>query len=97
MKKEWVTHPIFFKKIIKVLNQLCSASLMITLSNSTKGLALLHQVVEIYGKVYTSDSLLEMVLYWQLNCTQLLKKIIKVLMVNGYISLLILFTIHISA
>ena len=42
---------------------------MITLSNNTKGLALLHQVVEIYGKVYTSDSLLEMVLYWGLNCT----------------------------
>ena len=31
----------------------------ITLSNNTKGLAfgLLHQVVEIYGKVYTSGSL----------------------------------------
>ena len=42
---------------------------MITLSNNTKGLALLHQVEEIYGKVYTSDSLLEMVLYWGINCT----------------------------
>ena len=29
---------------------------MITFSNNTKGLALLHQVEEIYGKVYTSDS-----------------------------------------
>ena len=29
---------------------------MITLSNNTKSLALLHQVEEIYGKVYTSDS-----------------------------------------
>ena len=37
---------------------------MITLSNNTKGLVLLHQVEEIYGKVYTSDSLLETVLYW---------------------------------
>ena len=42
---------------------------MITLSNNTKGLALLHQVEEIYGKVYTSDSLLETVLYWGMNCT----------------------------
>ena len=41
---------------------------MITRSNNTKGLALLHQVVEIYGKVYTSDSFLGAVLYWQLNC-----------------------------
>ena len=42
---------------------------MITLSNNTKGLALLHhQVEEIYGKVYTSDSLLETVLYWGINC-----------------------------
>ena len=32
---------------------------MITLSNNTKGLALLHQVEKIYGKVDTSDSLLE--------------------------------------
>ena len=52
MKKEWVTYPIVQKKF-KVLNLLCSASLMITLSNNTKGLALLHQVVEIYGKVYS--------------------------------------------
>ena len=43
---------------------------MITLSNNTKGLALLHQVEEIYGKVYTSDSLLETVLYWGINCTR---------------------------
>ena len=42
---------------------------MITLSYNTKGLALLHQVEEIYGKVYTSDSLLETVLYWGINCT----------------------------
>ena len=42
---------------------------MITLSNNTKGLALLQQVEEIYGKVYTSDSLLETVLYWGINCT----------------------------
>ena len=42
---------------------------MITLSNNTKGLALLHQVEEIYGKVYSSDSLLETVLYWGINCT----------------------------
>ena len=42
---------------------------MITLSNNTKGLDLLHQVEEIYGKVYTSDSLLETVLYWGINCT----------------------------
>ena len=42
---------------------------MITLSNNTKGLALLHQVEEIYEKVYTSDSLLETVLYWGINCT----------------------------
>ena len=41
---------------------------MITLSNNSKGLALLHQVEEIYGKVYTSDSLLETVLYWGINC-----------------------------
>ena len=41
---------------------------MITLSNNTKGLALLHQVKEIYGKVNTSDSLLETVLYWGINC-----------------------------
>ena len=41
---------------------------MITLSINMKGLALLHQVEEIYGKVYTSDSLLEMVLYWGINC-----------------------------
>ena len=41
---------------------------MITLSNNTKGLALLHQVEEIYGKVYTGDSLLETVLYWGINC-----------------------------
>ena len=39
---------------------------MITLSNNTKGLALLHQVEEIYGN--TSDSLLETVLYWGINC-----------------------------
>ena len=42
---------------------------MITLSNNTKGFALLHQVEEIYGKVYKSDSLLETVLYWGINCT----------------------------
>ena len=42
---------------------------MITLSNNTKGLALLHQVEDIDGKVYASDSLLEMVLYWGINCT----------------------------
>ena len=42
---------------------------MITLSYNTKGLALLQQVEEIYGKVYTSDSLLETVLYWGINCT----------------------------
>ena len=42
---------------------------MNTLSNNTKMLALLLQVVEIYGKVYISDSLLvETVLYWELNC-----------------------------
>ena len=41
---------------------------MITLSNNTKGLALLYQVEEIYGKVYTSESLLEKVLYWGINC-----------------------------
>ena len=41
---------------------------MNTLSNSTKGLALHHQVEEIYGKVYTSGSLLETVLYWGINC-----------------------------
>ena len=34
---------------------------MITLFNNSKGLALLNQIVEIYGKVYTSDSLLETV------------------------------------
>ena len=42
---------------------------MVTLSKNTKGSALLHQVEEIYGKVYTSDSLLETVLYWGINCT----------------------------
>ena len=42
---------------------------MITLSNNTNGLALLHKVVEIYGKVYTSDSLLQKVLFWLLNCS----------------------------
>ena len=41
---------------------------MITLTNNTKGLALLPQVEEIYGKVHTSDSLLETVLYWRINC-----------------------------
>ena len=41
---------------------------MITLSDYTIGLALLHQVEEIYGKVYTSDFLLEMVLYWGISC-----------------------------
>ena len=41
---------------------------MITLSDNTKGLALLHQVEEIYGKVYTSDSLLEMIFDWVINC-----------------------------
>ena len=33
-----------------------------------KMLALFHQAVEIYGKFYTSDSLLETVLYWRINC-----------------------------
>ena len=42
---------------------------MITHSNNTNGLALLNQVGEIYGKVYKSDSLLETVLYWEINCT----------------------------
>ena len=42
---------------------------MITLSNNTKGLALFHQVEEIYGKVYTCDSLWETVLYWEINGT----------------------------
>ena len=42
---------------------------MITLSNNTKRLVLLNQVEEIYGKVYTSDSLLETVLYWGINCS----------------------------
>ena len=46
---------------------------MITLSNNTKGLASIHQVEEIYGKVYTSDSLLEAVLYWGINCSVSLK------------------------
>ena len=41
---------------------------MITLSNNAKGLALPLQVEEIYGKVYTSDSLLETVLCWGINC-----------------------------
>ena len=44
---------------------------MITLSNNTKGLALLHQVGKIHGKVYTSDSLLETVLYWGINCNSI--------------------------
>ena len=44
---------------------------MITLSNNKKGLALLYQVEEIYGKVYTIDSLLETVLYWGINCTRI--------------------------
>ena len=44
---------------------------MITLSDNKKGLALLHQVEEMYGKVYTSDSLLETVLYWGIYCTYL--------------------------
>ena len=43
---------------------------MITLSNNTKCLALLHQVEEIYGKVYTNDSLLETVFYWGINCIE---------------------------
>ena len=47
---------------------------MITLSNNTKGLALLHQLKEIYGKVNTSDSLLETVLYWGINCNSLIKQ-----------------------
>ena len=45
---------------------------MITFSNNIKGLALLHQMEEIYGKVYTSDSLLETVLYWRINCNVVL-------------------------
>ena len=45
---------------------------MIILSNNTKGLAKFHQEEEIYGKVYTSDSLLETVLYWGINCTDIL-------------------------
>ena len=49
---------------------------MITLTNNTKGLALLPQVEEIYGKVHTSDSLLETVLYWRINCTVNSKKIV---------------------
>ena len=48
-------------------NNLCSTSLMITLSINTQCLALFHQAVEIYGKFYTSDSLLEPVLYWRIN------------------------------
>ena len=44
-------------------NNLCSTSLMITLSINTKCLALFHQAVEIYRKLYTSDCLLEPVLY----------------------------------
>ena len=39
---------------------------MITLSNKTKGLALLHQVVNIYDSLY-KRFLLEKVLYWQQN------------------------------
>ena len=54
-------------------NLLCSASLMIILSYYTKGLALLHQVEEIYGQVYTSDSLLETVLYWGINCSKYIR------------------------
>ena len=54
---------------------------MITLSDNTKGLALLQQVEEIYGKVYTSDSLLETVLYWGINCTILVLLITVVLTV----------------
>ena len=42
---------------------------MITPTNNTKSLALLHQVEEIYQKVYTSDPLLETVLYGGINCT----------------------------
>ena len=51
---------------------------MINLSNNTKGLALLHQVEEIYGKVYTSDSLLETDLYWGINCTNNINKTFQV-------------------
>ena len=47
---------------------------MITLSNNTKVLALLHQVEEIYGKVYTNDSLWEMVLYWRIKVSKGAKK-----------------------
>ena len=58
---------------------------MITLSNNTKGLALLHQVEEIYGKVYTSDSLLETVLYWGINCSSVVRHLSLVLEVPGSI------------
>ena len=50
------------------LNESEETILMITLSNNTKGFALLHRVLEIYAKVSTHNSLYETVLYWQLNC-----------------------------
>ena len=58
---------------------------MITLTNDTKGLALLPQVEEIYGKVHTSDSLLETVLYWRINCSSVVRHLPLVLEVPGSI------------
>ena len=56
---------------------------MITLSNNTKGLALLHQMEE-----YMGDSLLETVLYWGINCMLKLmgKKIVTILRSNFCLS-----------
>ena len=65
---------------------------MITLSNNTKGLALLHQVEEIYGKVYTSDSLLEMVLYWGINCMYMYEVLSLTLVVGSLQIFIQLFT-----
>ena len=55
---------------------------MITLSNNTKGLALLQQVEVIYGKVYTSDSLLETVLYWGIFTVLLIRPYLCVVYLN---------------
>ena len=57
---------------------------MITLSINTKGLALFHQVVEIFGKFYTNDSLWETVLYWGINCIKTLEIIVRILKLSYY-------------
>ena len=58
-----------------LLSEETSCIPMITRTNNAKRLALLHQVVEIYEKVYTSNSLLETGLYWGLSCIECVENI----------------------